>query len=110
MTPYATLMVRPADDDATIRRAFHALSKRHHPDKTPSQPAPKEWYAAVAAYSVIKSADGRAKHDRYMQGLSGVCAACRGSGVRGTRSAGGKLRLCDTCFGEGRVIPGERRG
>lgn len=106
MTPYAILLVRPTDDDATIRRAFHEQSKRHHPDKTPGQPAPKEWYAAVAAYSVIKTADSRARHDRYMQGLSGVCTACSGSGVRGTRSAGSKIRLCDRCAGEGRAIPG----
>jgi DnaJ-class molecular chaperone len=103
MTPYAILLVRPADTDETIRAAFHKLSVQHHPDKHPGQPVPREWYAAVAAYSVIKSQKLRAAYDRHMLGLSGLCCACRGSGVRGSRVGRSKVQPCQSCAGEGRT-------
>ncbi len=104
MTPYAVLMVRPTDGDDTVRRAFHALARTSHPDSLRNGGEPgAEWHAAAAAYSAVKTAELRDRLDRYMRGLSGFCDACRGSGVRGTRAAGAKLRLCDRCGGEGRV-------
>lgn len=114
-TPYAILMVRPADDDAAIRRAFHAISKSCHPDKLPTTLTEEEraaaqsrWFRAAAAYSCVKTPELRDKQVKYMRGLAGCCKACSGSGVRGTRAAGGQLRLCAACAGEGRVKGGAR--
>jgi DnaJ-class molecular chaperone len=103
MTPYATLMVKPLDGDLTIRQAYHALAKRHHPDKSLGKPVPKEWYAASAAYAVIKTEDARRRYADYTSKLAGVCQACSGSGVKGTRVGRSKVRICVMCEGEGRI-------
>ncbi len=103
-TPYAALMVRPADSDETIRAQFHALSKEQHPDRAGADGVPgKEWYDIVAAYTAIKTLAAREALARRMAALSGFCTACTGSGVRGSRFAGSRLRHCDACHGAGRT-------
>lgn len=117
LTPYAVLLVRPSDDDDTIRRAFHALSKQLHPDalvgndarhelhgslRTTTAKPPDQWYVVVGAYSAVKTREMRDQYHRYIHGLSGVCAKCDGAGVHGGRSLGGSIKICESCQGEGR--------
>ena len=65
MTPYAVLLVRPLDEDYTVRHAFHQLSKQHHPDHPGANGAPGLlWYALVAAYQAVRDHRGVAKSKR----------------------------------------------
>ena len=102
LSPYATLLVRPTDSDDTIRAAYHEASKRLHPDRTGGV-ASEEWYEVKTAYELIETAELRAKWLRQFKTLSGVCADCKGYGVRGTRIGKAKIRSCGACDGYGRV-------
>ena len=101
MTPWAVLLVRPTDDDATIRRVYHALARLEHPDGTGAAPDPA-WYAATEAYGQLKTLKTRETWLHEVQLLSGTCTTCDGLGVTGSRAAGGKIKICITCSGEGR--------
>lgn len=100
MTPFATLLVKPTDDDDVIRKAYHAIARRTHPDT--NEPS-TEWYTATAAYTAIKTAKARETWAKRQELLAGECDGCKGFGVKGTRMFKGKIRLCDICRGEGRV-------
>lgn len=104
LTPYAELLVRPLDDDLTIRQRFHELSRAQHPDRdgAAGRPGPR-WYALAAAYGAIKTQAARCVWEAMQGSLSGVCAACCGYGVQGSRIGGSKVRLCEACKGVGRA-------
>jgi DnaJ-class molecular chaperone len=102
MTPYAILMVRPSDSDASIRAAYHTQARRYHPDAVPGGAQP-QWYTYTGAYQAIKTEAARAAWEARQALLSGRCLTCRGRGVAGSRAAGGKIRLCAVCGGEGRM-------
>ena len=99
MTPYATLMVRPADGDLRIRKAFHALAEGQHPDRNGAAGVlGPRWYEITAAYGLIKTKTLRAAW-KAMQSLQARrCKSCDGYGV-----VGYKVRLCEKCDGEGRM-------
>lgn len=62
---YETLNVRPDASAAEIKKSFYALSKTHHPDHNPSDPAAPERFMRIsAAYTVLSSPDKRAAYDR----------------------------------------------
>lgn len=109
MTPYAILGCRPLDTDETIRCAYHKFARHSHPDARLGLSAKikekleAEWYTATTAYSAIKTLEKRADWDRQKSLLSGVCKKCTGDGVTGSRLAGGKIRVCSVCDGEGRL-------
>lgn len=101
-TPYAVLLVRPGDPDEVIRRAYHEIARREHPDAVAAKPS-DSWFAATEAYSAIKTAEKRAAWEAGARLLSGGCAACKGCGVKGTRMFKGVIRVCEGCGGEGRL-------
>jgi hypothetical protein len=104
LTPYAVLLVRPADGDDRIRKTYHRQAQLHHPDAQVAQEAAGSlWYVAAAAYNAIKTPALRADLERRTALLAGVCAACGGLGVAGSRVGGGKVRVCAVCGGAGVV-------
>jgi DnaJ-class molecular chaperone len=110
MTPYAVLMVRPMDSDQTIRQQFHALAVHEHPDRPGAAGVPgPNWYTISGAYALIKTDLLRSAWSKHQSVLSGLCAGCSGSGVKGTRTAGRKIRVCEACNGEGRVVKPRRQ-
>jgi DnaJ-class molecular chaperone len=97
------MTVRPLDSDDVIRARYHALSKNEHPDRPGGNGLPGTmWYVLMEAYQKIKTQDRRDAFDAAQKRLSGFCKICNGAGVRGSRSAGSKIRACDICGGEGR--------
>lgn len=104
MTPYAILLVRPADTDATIRARYHQLIQDQHPDRGGASGVPGPlWYTYTEAYCAVKTAPVRAAWLAKHSVLRGLCKPCKGSGVAGSRVAGGKVKHCPACKGEGRV-------
>lgn len=101
MTPYAVLLAKPTDDDNAIRAAYHVLARQLHPDL--GGPFSEDWYKVTVAYTSIKTEEARKLWEGRQKGLSKVCTNCSGSGVKGTRLLGGKIRHCDVCKGEGRL-------
>lgn len=101
LTPYAVLLVKPTDDDRTIRAAYHEIAKESHPDRVVEARA--VWELATQAYTAVKTQAAREAWAKTQALLSGACNACEGSGVTGTRLFKGKVRLCEVCRGEGRV-------
>jgi DnaJ-class molecular chaperone len=99
MTPFASLLVLPTDDDDRIRCAYHALSRLHHPDRAGGAPGPR-WYEIAAAYAAVKTVAARARWAWEMELAAGSCPACAGYGVQGSRIT--KVRLCPACGGEGK--------
>ena len=65
-THYMMLGVWPDADEADIRRAFHRLSKKWHPDKNPDSIAEAEsvFKTVKLAYETLSDADKRRKYDR----------------------------------------------
>ncbi|KAL8305187.1 hypothetical protein RB597_003915 [Gaeumannomyces tritici] len=62
---YEILNVRPHASAAEIKKSFYALSKTHHPDHNPLDPAAPERFMRIsAAYTVLSSPDKRAAYDR----------------------------------------------
>ncbi len=63
--PYETLGVRRGDSDETIRKAYHKLAKRYHPDLNPGKPEAAERFKAInAANDLLSDADKRARFDK----------------------------------------------
>ena len=105
MTPYSVLLVKPTDDDLTIRKRFHELSKANHPDRPGAGGVPGPlWQVLVDAYGQVKTAALRAQWCRAQSQLARLCTICGGNGVTWRRV--GKDRspiICEKCNGEGRV-------
>jgi len=102
MTPYAILLVKPTDDDKTIRKAYHVFAEAHHPDANQGQAGPV-WFIATKAYNEVKTEELRGAWESRQSILAGLCATCKGCGVTGTRMLKGKIKLCKDCGGEGRT-------
>lgn len=100
-TPYAILLVLPSDSAVTIRTRFHALSAVLHPDANDSNPATDDWYKVVEAYTVLKTDKSRFQWHKRQKLLSGLCAACSGSGVGRQKTT---VVVCGVCGGEGRCL------
>jgi len=104
LTPYATLLASPHWDDDKIRARFHVITRTNHPDRPGAlgQPGPL-WYAASAAYSLIKTEALRITWLKHKALFAGLCPLCQGSGVIGGSGVGGsKPKICAKCGGEGR--------
>jgi DnaJ-class molecular chaperone len=102
MTPYAVLLVKPTDSDEVIRKTYHRIAERNHPDANGGV-AGALWHAATAAYTTVKTEEKREAWAHKQALLSGLCTECEGYGVRGTRMFKGKIRVCAECKGEGRI-------
>lgn len=106
ITPYAVLLVRPSDNDDAVRKAFHALAERWHPDKRGGE-VTGQWHAAAQAYAVVKTEGLRAAWERSMKLHAGRCAECEGYGVKGSRLT--KVRVCSGCGGGGKAAGRTRK-
>jgi DnaJ-class molecular chaperone len=80
--PYDILGVRRGDSEATIRKAYRKLAKRHHPDLNPGDKQAAERFAAIsAANEILSDAEKRARFDRGEIDAEGhETAAARGAG------------------------------
>ena len=104
-TPYSVLLVKPNDDDLTIRKRFHELSKVQHPDRDGAAGVPGPlWQSLVDAYGQVKTVGHRTAWHQAQAHLARLCHTCDGYGVTWKRV--GKDRspiICEKCNGEGRV-------
>lgn len=84
---YATLALPPTATPADIKKSFYALSKRHHPDRNPSDPdaANAKFIAVSTAYAVLSDPAQRAAYDR-----EHAPAAPRPTGSYSSASPGGR--------------------
>ena len=101
------LLAKPTDDDAVIRKLFHALVQSEdagHPDRLGAggEPGPR-WYEVSQAYAQIKTEGLRQAWERRNAVLARLCKDCNGWGVVGTRFLGGKVSVCVKCGGAGRA-------
>jgi DnaJ-class molecular chaperone len=63
--PYDILGVRRGDSEATIRKAYRKLAKRHHPDLNPGNPEALERFKTLnAANEILSDTEKRARYDR----------------------------------------------
>jgi DnaJ-class molecular chaperone len=63
--PYEVLGVSRKASDAEIKKAFRALAKKHHPDRSGSDPAAvKQFQEINAAYELLSDKEKRAQYDR----------------------------------------------
>lgn len=69
MTHYDVLGVPPAADDATVRRAYVALARRHHPDRQGGDAA--KMRDINAAWATLGDAGRRAQYDRALAEAAG---------------------------------------
>ena len=104
-TPYAFLLVKPSDDDLTIRKRFHELSKGQHPDRPGAGGVRGPlWQPLVDAYGQVKTVGNRTAWHRAQSQLARLCASCSGNGVTWKRVGRDKgAVVCSVCDGEGRV-------
>lgn len=63
MDHYATLGVSPEAAPATIRAAYLDLVRQYHPDRNRSSAAAAQMLAITAAYSALRTPEGRASYD-----------------------------------------------
>ncbi len=67
---YAVLGVRPEASAEEIRRAYHRLALRYHPDKNPGDSRAEERFKEVAAaYETLRDSRRRAEYNRESEGL-----------------------------------------
>lgn len=65
---YAILGLKKSDapSEREIKKAYRALSKRHHPDRNPGNESAKDQFVQVAAaYEVLSDGKKRATYDKY---------------------------------------------
>lgn len=103
LTPYAVLLVKPTDDDDAIRREYHALARKQHPDLRKSREPGPLWQVVNEAYALIESVKLRTTWHKVTNMKSGICVKCHGFGVTGSRIAGGRIKMCTDCSGCGRA-------
>ncbi|KAH7094826.1 hypothetical protein FB567DRAFT_586178 [Paraphoma chrysanthemicola] len=61
---YDTLQLTSAATSADIKRQFYTLSKQHHPDRNPDDPAASTRFVAISeAYHVLSVPEKRAQYD-----------------------------------------------
>ena len=63
----------------------------------------EKFETVTEAYRLINTAEKREMWRNILINTARLCLECAGFGVKGTRSAGGKVRICATCKGEGKM-------
>lgn len=86
MSHYDVLGVGPSADDATLRRAYLALARRHHPDREGGDAARMQ--AVNQAWATLGDPARRAQYDRSLRGLAARPAATPGPPTAPTVRAG----------------------
>jgi DnaJ-class molecular chaperone len=66
-TCYHILNVSPRATDEEVRRAYHALARRYHPDRNPGQKKAQQAFIRVnRAYSMVRTKPQRDAYNRYL--------------------------------------------
>ena len=79
---YKLLGVAPGASATEVKRAYHKLARKFHPDHNDGHPLAQHRFRLLAeAYKVLGDADARAKYDRY--GEAALARRGPGSGVMG---------------------------
>lgn len=85
MNPYEILGVAKNANDADIKRAYHKLVMKYHPDKNSGDKAAEEKFKEVNnAFDILKDPQKRAAYDRF-----GDAAFAGGNGASAGAGAGG---------------------
>ncbi|HIC43653.1 MAG TPA: molecular chaperone DnaJ [Sulfurimonas sp.] len=93
---YEILEVTKSADKATIKKAYRAMAKKHHPDKNPGDSESEHKFKLCnEAYQVLSDEKQRSVYDRYgKEGLQG------GGGGRGGFGGGGGFDDLSSVFEE----------
>ena len=61
---YDILNVKPNADDETIRRAYHKLALKYHPDKNPTGDTEERFKDISEAYDILSDPNRRSMYDQ----------------------------------------------
>ncbi len=93
---YEILGVKKEATEAEIRKAFHKLAKKHHPDVNAGDKAAEQKFKEMnLAYEVLKDTKKRAQYDQMRAAGANPFS---GSGARGSWRSGGPFNPAD--FGD----------
>ncbi len=102
---YEILGVKKGATDAEMRKAFHTLAKKFHPDMNPGDKASEQKFKEVnLAYEVLKDPKKRAQYDAMRAAGENPFARARGGPGGGQwqrRPSGGPGQAGGNPFGEG---------
>ncbi len=89
--PYEVLGVARDASDADIKRAYHKLVMKYHPDKNPDDKSAEEKFKEVNnAFDILKDPQKRAAYDRFGNAaFAGGNGASAGAGFGGNPFGGG---------------------
>ena len=88
--PYEVLGVDKSSSDADIKKAYHKLVMKYHPDKNPGDKEAEEKFKEVNnAFEILKDPQKRAAYDRY----GDSAFANGGSGFSGNPFEGGSFHF-----------------
>lgn len=93
--PYEVLGVARDASDADIKRAYHKLVLKYHPDKNPGDKAAEEKFKEVNnAFDILKDPQKRAAYDRFGDAaFAGGNGASAGAGFGGNPFGGGAFHF-----------------
>ncbi|MDR0741682.1 MAG: molecular chaperone DnaJ [Rickettsiales bacterium] len=95
MNPYDILGVARNATDADIKKAYHKLVMKYHPDKNQGDKAAEEKFKEINnAFDILKDPQKRAAYDRFGEAaFAGGNGASAGGGFDGNPFAGGEFRF-----------------
>lgn len=93
--PYEVLGVARDATDADIKKAYHKLVLKYHPDKNPGDKSAEEKFKEVNnAFDILKDPQKRAKYDRFGNAaFSGGNGASAGAGFGGNPFGGFEFNM-----------------